>query len=497
MKSAAGKNKPDETEHLPFQLTTPPRAERRCSGLVKPGEFFVKLFSENTGSFFVICDLEGRLQYAQIPLEIGFENRDWRGKDLTGLYNPFMAKRVLKDIKQVAATGQPLTVERYLVARGKKLWFANQMGPLPNPAGQVEAVGIIGTNITERRESDQKVKKQTIHDKVTGLYNRAFLEEELKKLEKSQEFPFCIVVGDLNGLKFINDTYGHKTGDRVLKKAARLLLETCREKDLVARTGGDEFVILMPRATFQHAEEVCQRIKKRFARAGSKPVQLSIALGYAVKDALSKSVPEIFKEADARMYRNKLLEQKSSYGSLIASLQNTLYEKSQETEEHAVRLRTLAHQMGKALKFPPHEMDNLDLLATLHDIGKIAIPEELLLKAGPLTPTEFKIMQTHSEVGYRIARTNAHLTQVAEGILAHHERWDGAGYPRGLKGGKIPLIARIIAIIDSYDAMTHDRVYRKAVDPAEALLEMQRCAGGQFDPELVKTFLELFNFYQI
>jgi diguanylate cyclase (GGDEF)-like protein/PAS domain S-box-containing protein len=456
------------------------------------------LLLQNTSNLVIISDLTGKLLSLNTSLPFDFKGHDLTGRSIFDIYDPLTAKQIIEEIQSITISGDNITLETYIVLQGMKFWFYNQMGPIRNASGQIMAVIIIGIDISVRKETEERIQSLIFHDTVTGLYNRIYLDDQLKEIEKSQE-SFCIIVGDLNGLKSVNDTYGHKAGDKLLAKSARILASVSRVGDIVARSGGDEFVIIMPNCDVKYAQDLCRRIKRKFANAARRKLPLSIALGYAAKDSALKSIQEIFKEADARMYLNKLLERKSSYGTLFTSLQNTLYEKSQETEEHAERIKILALKMGRSLKLPLHELDNLSLLATLHDIGKIAIPEEILFKAGPLTASEFKVIQTHSEIGFRIASTNIHLLQVAEGILAHHERWDGNGYPRGLKGVEIPLISRIIAIADSYDAMTQNRVYHKAIDPSVALDEIAKAAGTQFDPNLVQTFLKLFfdDLYQI
>ncbi len=349
---------------------------------------------------------------------------------------------------------------------------------------------VIGRDISERQKMEARIKKLTFYDQVTGVYNRAYLEEELKRLDKKNG-NYGVIMGDINGLKLVNDTFGHDTGDNFLRKAAKLLQEACHKEDLIARWGGDEFAILLTDATPQAAERLCQRIKKRFLSCESQPITLSIALGFAVKDAFNQTHREIIKAADERMYRNKLQELNNSYDSLLTSLQMDPIGQQHETDEHSRRLKAMAQKMGDLLGLSLLEKDNLALLATLHDIGKVAVPDIILAKPGPLTPLEFTIIQKHPEVGYRIAKL--YLNHIAEGILTHHERWDGTGYPLGLKGEQIPLIARIVAIVDAYDAMTHDRVYRKALRQEEALAELERHAGSQFDPQLVRVFLEFFR----
>jgi putative nucleotidyltransferase with HDIG domain len=190
------------------------------------------------------------------------------------------------------------------------------------------------------------------------------------------------------------------------------------------------------------------------------------------------------------MYRNKLLESRSGRNVLIASLIKTLRRQSHETLQHTQRVRRLCIELGRAAGLSDSQMDELTLMAALHDIGKIAVPAEILLKTGMLTPKEWKTVAKHPEVGYRIVQSFNALARIADAVLAHHERWDGSGYPQGLKGGEIPLIARIFAIADAYDVMTQGRPYEPPLPAEHAVREIRKQAGRQFDPVLAGLFIE-------
>lgn len=348
----------------------------------------------------------------------------------------------------------------------------------------------VARDITERKRIEAEIRELTFTDKVTGLYNRAFFEESLQQLNIAENLPLGLIIGDVNALKLVNDAFGHAAGDKLLQSIARLLRKACRGQDIVVRWGGDEFLLLLPRTTEAEVRKVCRDIQFQCATQAPEPIQLSLSLGYAMQTAVGDDLQECFRSADERMYQNKLQKSKGVRNSIIVSLQKTLSEKSIETERHAERLRNLALNIGRSLGMPTVQMDDLALLASLHDIGKIGIPNHILCKAGQLTPGEWKVMMKHPDIGYRILQSVPDLAHIAKSVLAHHERWDGKGYPLGLKQDEIPLIARIIAIVDAYDAMTHKRVYKEALRPEEALTEIERCAGTQFDPGLVRIFLE-------
>jgi HD-GYP domain-containing protein (c-di-GMP phosphodiesterase class II) len=193
------------------------------------------------------------------------------------------------------------------------------------------------------------------------------------------------------------------------------------------------------------------------------------------------------------MYRNKLLESRSAKSSILRSLEQSLHEKHIETEEHTRRIANICVQIGRRMGLTQEELDEVVLLGLLHDIGKIGIPEAILLKPDKLTQDEWEIMKTHSEIGYRIALSTPELAHVAEKILSHHEHYDGSGYPRGLKNKEIPKLSRLLSIVDSYDVMTHTRLYKDAMNAESAVQEVQKCSGKQFDPEMVEQFLTILR----
>jgi len=330
------------------------------------------------------------------------------------------------------------------------------------------------------------------HDYLTELYNRRFFEEERKRLDKEENLPISIVMGDINGLKLINDGFGHSKGDELLIEIAKNLKSCCREEDIISRIGGDEFGILLPKTDSQSAQRICDSIYdtcKGYALDGSS-IYPSISLGYATKNFETETMDDILTAAEESMYKQKLLESRSAHNSIIASIKVIMFEKSQETEEHAERMVQLSKSIGIAMSLTDDQLNELELLATLHDIGKMSIPAAILSKTGKLSDEEWVEMKKHPEVGFRIAQATSELVPIAKYILCHHERWDGKGYPQGLIGEKIPLLSRIVAIADSFDAMTNDRAYRVAMTKEEAIEEIRRNSGTQFDPEVTRVFIE-------
>ncbi len=348
-------------------------------------------------------------------------------------------------------------------------------------------------DVTERRRAEERARYLYFHDRLTGLYNRSYLEETMEDLDKKGELPVSLIMVDLNGLKLINDTYGYRTGDLMLQEASQTLQGVCGEPDVIARWGGDEFVILMPGSDWREAEKVYLQIKELCGNLLIEDLPVSVAVGMSIKEDAQKSLKSALKEAEDHMYREKISESRSEKSNVLNTLLKALAEKSYETEAHTRRMEAVALQIGEKVGLPDTELNRLRLLITLHDIGKINLPEELLTKQGPLEDNEWEVMKKHPETGYRIARATENFSHVAEEILCHHERWDGGGYPRGLQGEDIPLLARITAIADAYEVMSNGRPYKKALNREQIYQEFCRCAGSQFDPQLVEVFLSLLE----
>jgi diguanylate cyclase (GGDEF)-like protein/PAS domain S-box-containing protein len=345
----------------------------------------------------------------------------------------------------------------------------------------------------ERKRIEERVKYLSFHDFLTDLYNRAYFEEELKRLNNSRYYPLSIISLDINGLKVVNDTFGHDQGDKLLQHLASLLTSISRKGDIIARVGGDEFAILLPSTSSQATLDICERIRKVCLEDDIKPAYLrvNLALGYITQEGEYKDIKTLLKEADRKMYQNKLFSAKSREKHLLDSFQLVLAERDPHTEDHSQRLQDLALAFGKRIGLTEYQLNNLKLLALLHDIGKIGIPDSILFKTYILTPSEWKKMKEHPKIGYRMAKNIPDFSPIAQEILHHHEHWDGKGYPDGLKGEKIPFLSRIISIVDAYDVMQSRRPYKGVITKTKAIKEIKRCAGTQFDPQLVKIFLKI------
>lgn len=344
-------------------------------------------------------------------------------------------------------------------------------------------------DVSERKKLEQQLKYLSYHDQLTGLYNRRFFEEELKRLDVEQNYPLTLVMADMNGLKLINDSFGHAIGDELIKKVAEVIGRGCRVDDIIARLGGDEFVIMLPKTNNYEAEKIINRIQGYALNEKLGSVEISVSFGWETKTKEEEKTQDILKKAEDHMYKNKLFESPSMRGKTIKAIISTLHEKNKREERHSYRVSLLCQRMGKALGLSESEIQELKSVGLLHDIGKIAIVETILNKPGKLTNDEWEEMKRHPEIGYRILSTVNDMSEMAEYVLAHHERWDGRGYPKGLKRDEIPFPSRIINIADSYDAMTSERSYGNILSEEDAIKELQKNAGTQFDPELVNVFI--------
>ncbi len=390
--------------------------------------------------------------------------------------------------------GQSVSTEiQFTTSWGKRLWIRYKVDPVFDMDGNITEAIIACEEISAWKQAEEKIKYLSYHDALTGVYNRAFFDEELRWINVSRQLPISIIIGDVNGLKLVNDAFGHHMGDKLLITIAQIINDCCREEDIIARWGGDEFAVILPRTPRATAYAICERITAACQQYEPNPILPSIAMGVATKENVTEDIYKVMSAAEDIMYRHKLLESKSIRNSIISSLETSLHEKTFETREHAHRMQSLCIQFGKALGLPGNELDSLSLLANLHDIGKIGIPDSILSKPGPLSEDEWDIIKKHPEIGYRILYSSHELVAIADEVLAHHEKWDGSGYPEGRTSHDIPILSRVLAIVDAYDVMTHERSYKKAISHKEALEEIKRCATSHFDPELARVFIDIFN----
>lgn len=349
---------------------------------------------------------------------------------------------------------------------------------------------VILNDITGSKQAEERLHYLSYHDQLTGLYNRRLFEEQLQRLNSKNYFPLIITMADINGLKLVNDSFGHTVGDKYIQKVTEVLREGFREKDIICRLGGDEFIILSPNTDEREIKELIGRINERTKLEAVNKITLSVSFGYSIKDREEESILEVLKKAEDYMYKKKLLESAGIRGKTIYTVMAALHEKNPREEQHSLRVSELCEKMGTALGLQEDEVKELKTVGLLHDIGKVAIEEGILNKNGKLVEEEWVEIKKHPEIGYRILNSVNELSEMADYVLAHHERWDGNGYPKGLKGNEIPVQSRIIAIADAYDAMISERSYRQALPREYAISELVKGAGTQFCGEYVNVFID-------
>jgi len=356
--------------------------------------------------------------------------------------------------------------------------------------GNIVSLQGAAQDITERKRAEEKLVYLSFHDHLTGLNNRRFFEEALKSFDNENNLPISIIMCDINGLKLVNDSFGHDSGDALLIKAAEIIKKACREEDIIARIGGDEFVVILPKTAADDTLQVLNRIKELASKESVSNIELSISCGYDTKTSEMQSIVEIIANAENYMYRQKLYERSSMRSKTIDLIMNTLFAKSNREAIHSNRVSSLAMSIGAKMNFDKDAVNQLRIAGLIHDIGKISIDEKILNKPGSLSADERKDVERHPEIGWRLLSSANEFSELAQFVLNHHEKWDGSGYPNGIEGQKIPLESRIIAVADSYDAMTSERSYRKALCKEDAIKELRRCSGTQFDPEIVEVFIK-------
>jgi diguanylate cyclase (GGDEF)-like protein len=392
-----------------------------------------------------------------------------------------------------------------------------------------DEIGRLGTAFnrmtSEIRNSHDRLVMRANTDSLTGLYNhRCFHERLAAEVSRTVRYshPLSVILLDIDHFKALNDMYGHPVGDRILHEMAALLVGQCRDIDTVARYGGEEFAVILPETIAMEGLAVAERLRNavqdhRFQCSEGLNLALSISLGVAEYPSHSAEREDLVIAADLAMYQAK------SSGRNRSVLFNS-FDACNDTDPHEMYMLLHAEDMGtieaiaaavdskgqreqgfskavmedslalaNELMLSKSMQEDIRIASLLHDIGKLAVSGSILTKTGALSEEEWRIVRCHAVLGYGIVQKSPHLKSMLPGILNHHERWDGTGYPNGLQGEDIPLIARIISVVDAYHAMTTDCAHRKPMSSEEARAELIQCAGTQFDPVIVTAYLRLLD----
>lgn len=347
-------------------------------------------------------------------------------------------------------------------------------------------------DITDKKKDEKQIKFLSDHDSLTGLLNRRCFEYHLKQKDNSTFLPISIIFGDLNGLKLMNDVFGHVAGDKLIQKTAEVLKKACREDDIIARVGGDEFMILLPKTDADGTLKIMERIRTEMDKEKVFDIKCSIAIGFDTKVDFWEDVEKVMGNAEREMYKEKLLSKKNYSINTIQSILKTLHERDARKKLYSERVSALCDKMGRASGLNEHELKRLRDVGHIHDIGKIVLGEQILKKE-ELNENERNQIEQHPVVGYRILNLFDSTLDLADCVYAHHEKWDGTGYPKGLRGEEIPLISRIVAITDWYEEKLLKNDNNIATSNDDVLKEIQSLSGKDFDPNLVKIFINLMK----
>lgn len=446
------------------------------------------------GEGVIATDVDNRVIFLnELASELlGWTEEEAVGKPLIDLLNEAHEQSARQSTEELLDDVPEISDQSFSIVRnGQRKIIATNATYIHDDEEDIKGMVMVLRDITEKYKAEQEIKYLSCHDTLTGLYNRAYVDQVMESFEGEWNLPLSLILADLNGLKLTNDVFGHQEGDRLIIRTAEILRSCCRNDDVVARWGGDEFLIILPRTPKHIAEQICDRIRKKCKEAGCEPIEISCSLGTATRTNTGQSLTALFSYAEDLMYSNKLKESQQTNAIILNGIEATLEQRCPERREHCERLGQLASEIKEYLNLDERTGEELQLLTTYHDIGNIIVPEGILEKAGPLGEEEWRLVKKHTEAGYRVASCINDLRPIANLILSHHEHWDGKGYPRGLRGSEIPYTDRIFSIIDAYDVMTHDSFYKKAITDHEALERIQAEAGKQFAPELAQAFANM------
>ncbi len=450
------------------------------------------------GDGVISTDESGHIEIMNAVAEelTGWTSADAKGRDIREVF--VVVDELTKEKREISPSAPDEEQDEYALRSGSLLIRKNgESIPIEETASRIKTekgrdhgLVIVFKDYTEKREKQAQIVYLSYHDQLTGLYNRRFFEEELHRLDTERNLPLTIAMVDVNGLKLTNDAFGHLVGDELLKRVSNVIKEECRADDIISRIGGDEFVVLLPNTTAEETSLIMQRVYSAISEERLQGLIISVSVGWDTKSKIEQSTQDVFIRAEEHMYRKKLTESQSMRNKTIQVILKTLNEKSEREKIHSEKVSVISKRIGEAMNLSHDVLNEIEIAGLMHDIGKISVSEAVLNKPDRLTESDYEEIKRHPESGYQILKSVDSYSFLAEYALSHHERWDGEGYPRGLKGEEIPLIARIISVADAFEAMTSERPYRKAMSEEEAYAELKKHAGTQFDPVIVERWLQ-------
>ncbi len=447
------------------------------------------------GDGVISTDVDGNVLFLNLVAEkmTGWDSKEAVGKPLEEVFH-IVSEHTLEPLANPARaameTGQVCLMDSHSILIRKDgigSPVEDSAAPIFNEDGVLFGAVIVFRDYAEKKEKLQKIEFLSFHDQLTGLYNRRYFDQELARLDYSFSMPVSILMLDVNGLKLTNDAFGHAAGDRLLQSVADVLQASCRKEDIIARIGGDEFVVLLPNSGLPTTEYLKERIYRSILEMKFDSIVVSVSIGSSTRETPKERLEDVLTRAEGEMYRRKIKESQNMRSNTVKVILQKINESNEREKTHAERVSKIARVIGSILHLSKDKLHDLEIAGTLHDIGKIGIDRSILQKPEELSEEEYAEVKRHLEIGYQIIKSVNEFTSLADTILSHHEWYDGTGYPRGLKGEEIPLFSRIIAIADAYEAMTGNRTYRESLDPQSAFLELEKGAGSQFDPIIIAS----------
>jgi len=336
---------------------------------------------------------------------------------------------------------------------------------------------------------EEEILRKKYHDALTGLKNRLFFDEELQRNDTVEHYPLTIVLCDINKFKLVNDVLGSAIGDRLLKSFSIIFRRACHHKDTLARIDNDQFGFILPKTDEHKANRLIEHIKNHITNDSFNKLQISVTFGLKTKHSEEEKIQDILADTEHQLVIAKRHEKQGLVKKTILSILKVLFDSNHNEEKHSKKVGNLCKYIGEHLHLDASEIHDLKIAGIMHDIGKVTVDDNILHKKGKLNRQDWAIIQKHAEAGYRILNSSSEFSKIANTVLQHHEKWDGSGYPKGLKGEEILLDARILAVAEAYDALTTFKTYRKQLTKEEAFEEIKRCSGTQFDPNIVDVFI--------
>lgn len=357
-----------------------------------------------------------------------------------------------------------------------------------------EQVLAIARNVTKEKELEKQLIDLSYKDQLTNLYNRRYFEEKLEKIDNLSNLPISIIMADINGLKLINDSFGHDAGDQLIKSVGNTILKGCRSEDIVFRISGDEFIIVLTNTEKEIAKKVVERIKNinrdtKLENKELKDLELSVSFGIGVKDNVNMDINDAVKEAEESMYSHKLYEGQKMRLKTIDSMIDSLHKRNSKIKKYTETAIEYTKKLALALNLSPKIRQVIEKTVYYQEVGKITLSEELLHKSKGFTEKELEEINKHSGVGYRVLSTVNEMMEVAKYVLYHHERYDGLGYPEGLKGEEIPFVSRLISVVNSYVSILIEDDYEN-IGSKDIIEKLREKAGTELDPKLVDIFIK-------